>query len=377
MAVATLLIFSAVSSAYADEELSTENRARLQRLMSVNMAVVEALQEITERRSELIEESKIDISGFSPKLDSYMSFATGQELTPKLISLSGTYYAEPDDENNEYSDDEDEAASSSGDSPQTGQQVSVSLAPEDCEIKYYRVISFSEEQLEEVKAISEVGEYRIAVTVKDSEHYRGEASCLFSVIGLQQHLTVEKTKYEATVGEDIASISARTDGDASGFVYESSDEAMLEVSRDGKPSLKAPGKAKLYVYTKGDKLYQPARVSISFEIRPKKVSGISVKTNAETRSAALAWRAQDGVSKYEISYSTSKSFKLSEKASQKRQLLKTVTRKGTSTKAVIKGLSSDKVYYIRIRAVTEHTDSRGNKSLIKGKWSSVKKIVGA
>ena len=79
------------------------------------------------------------------------------------------------------------------------------------------------------------------------------------------------------------------------------------------------------------------------------------------------WKKQSGVTSYEVAYATQKDF-----AKHK----KTKTVKENLSKTTLKGLKKEKTYYVKVRALVETTDTRGNKRTIAGPWSSVRKIAG-
>lgn len=85
--------------------------------------------------------------------------------------------------------------------------------------------------------------------------------------------------------------------------------------------------------------------------------------------SVLIWKKQSGITKYEIVYSPAKNFKKS---------VKTKTVKGSLTKTTLKNLKKLKsgCYYVKIRALTENVDTRGNKRTMEGPWSAVRKITG-
>lgn len=297
------------------------------------------------------EPQKISIAALTVTLDSYLATATGGDVTPKILSVSGE----------------------------------VEL-PEEYEVKYYRVHSFSAGIYEEVKAIREIGEYKIAVTAKDTETYEGEAYSLFSVIGKPQKLTIAKTKYSLTVGDEAPLLQPKADGDGTGFRFTSSDETVLKVSENGQTEILKPGRALVTVATEETTLFQPAKIQVVFEISPKKVLWDTAKMKTQKAEATLIWKAQEGATEYEVVYCTEKSFvkpkqKPKESAAEyaKRTadyIYKSKTVKAPTLKTTLKGLKSDTAYYVKVRALTETTDSRGNKRTMEGPWSSVRKIMG-
>mgnify|MGYP000178219193 CR=1 FL=1 len=142
------------------------------------------------------EPQKISIAALTVTLDSYLAMATGADVTPKILSVSGEI---------EMPEKPDAAAETPTEAKAAAEENALTpleLKPEEYEVKYYRVHSFSAGIYEEVKAIRKIGEYKIAVTAKDTETYEGEAYSLFSVIGKPQTLTIAKTKYALTAGDD-------------------------------------------------------------------------------------------------------------------------------------------------------------------------------
>lgn len=313
-------------------------------------AEVKTEEEAPDSTVEQEQPVKISIDTLTVTLDSYMAMATGNEVTPKILSVRGTITETAEDGEKEI-------------------QKEVVLKPEEYEVKYYRVLSFSDKIYEEVKAISEVGEYKIAVAAKDTETYEGEAYSLFSVVGKPQKLTIAKTKYTLTVGSKGPLLQPNTDGDGSGFTFESSDKSVVSVSAAGRTEILKPGRALVTIYTKGTTLYQPAKVQVVFEVKPGKVVWDTKKMKKQKSSKTLRWKKQTGITKYEVVYSTSKDFK---------KAVKTKTVKGSLTKTTLKNLKKlkkDGKYYIKVRALTETTDTRGNKRTMEGPWSAVRKIT--
>ena len=286
------------------------------------------------------EYDKISIDKFTVVLDSYLVMADGSDLTPEVVSVSG----------------------------QTdGPQENIVLEPDEYEVKYYRVHSFSEEIYEETEAISEIGEYKVTVTAKDTDKYTGEAYALFSVTGKPQKLTIAKTKYTLTMGSKGPLLQPEADGDGSGFLFVSSDSDVVRVLSSGQTEILKPGRASVTVSTEGTMLFQPAEVQVVFEVKPDKTSWKTKAFKRQKSKVTLMWKKQSGVTSYEVAYATQKDF-----AKHK----KTKTVKENLSKTTLKGLKKEKNYYVKVRALVETTDTRGNKRTIAGTWSSVRKIAG-
>lgn len=286
------------------------------------------------------EYDKISIDKLTVVLDSYLVIADGSDLTPEVVSVSG----------------------------QTdGSQEDLVLEPDEYVVKYYRIHSFSEEIYEETETISEIGEYKVTVTAKDTDKYTGEAYALFSVTGKPQKLTIAKTKYTLTVGSKGPLLQPEADGDGSGFLFVSSDSDVVRVLSSGQTEILKPGRASVTVSTEGTMLFQPAEVQVVFEVKPDKTSWKTKAFKQQKSKVTLMWKKQSGVTSYEVAYATQKDF-----AKHK----KTKTVKENLSKTTLKGLKKEKTYYVKVRALVETTDTRGNKRTIAGPWSSVRKIAG-
>lgn len=286
------------------------------------------------------EYDKISIDKFTVVLDSYLVMADGSDLNPEVVSVSG----------------------------QTdGSQEDLVLEPDEYVVKYYRIHSFSEEIYEETETISEIGEYKVTVTAKDTDKYTGEAYALFSVTGKPQKLTIAKTKYTLTVGSKGPLLQPEADGDGSGFSFVSSDPAVVSVSGSGQTEILKPGRVSVTISTEGTILFYPANVQVVFEVKPDKTYWHTKAFKRQKSKVTLMWKKQSGVTSYEVAYATQKDF-----AKHK----KTKTVKENLSKTTLKGLKKEKTYYVKVRALVETTDTRGNKRTIAGPWSSVRKIAG-
>ena len=303
-------------------------------LMGMASTGYAAEQEELNEPAEQEEEVKRDISEYTVELDSYFVMATGEPFNPEVTRVS---HEEKD-----------------------------ALKPADYDVVYYKVISFSEEIFEPVDEICKAGEYKVAIAGKGE--YCGEAYALFSVVGKQQHLTLEKTRYSLKVGASPITLRPETDGDGTGFTFTNYSPDVISLSETGRVEFLKAGRAVVVVSTCEDKLYQPAKATVVFEISPSKVSwdkkkNAALKKKVQSKTQ-VAWKKAKGATKYEIEYSPSSKFKSSSK-------MKVSSSKNIAT---LKNLKSGRTYYVRIRALTEITDSRGNKKTLEGQWSSIFKI---
>ena len=284
-----------------------------------------------EQQEEVI---KKDISEYTVELDSYFVMATGEPFNPEVTKVSLGYRD--------------------------------TLKPADYDVVYYKVISFSEEIFEPVDEICQAGEYKVAVAGKGE--YCGEAYALFSVVGKQQHLTLEKTRYSLKAGASPITLRPETDGDGTGFTFTNYSPDVISLSDTGRVEILKAGRAVVVVSTCVDRLYQPAKATVVFEISPSKVSwdkkknaALKKKVQSKTR---VAWKKAQGATEYEIEYSASSKFKSSSK----------IKVSASKDIAGLKNIKSGRTYYVRSRALTEIKDARGNPKTLEGPWSTILKI---
>ena len=301
-------------------------------LGTVSVGYVAEQEELNEPTEQ--EEVKIDISEYTVELDSYLVLATGEPFTPQVTNVS--------------LEDKD------------------TLKPEDYEVSYYKVLNFEKEEFEPTDEIREIGEYKVAVIGKGE--YCGEAYSLFTVVGKQQHLTLEKTRYALKMGAEPITLRPKTDGDGTGFEFQNFTPDVIKVSDAGNVKILKAGRAVVIVSTCGDKLYQPAGATVVFEISPAKVSWdkkeLAVLKKKVQGKTQIAWNKAKGATKYEIEYSADSKFKNS----------KTIKVSASKDSASLKKLKAGRTYYVRTRALTEIKDARGNKKTLEGPWSSTLKI---
>lgn len=100
---------------------------------------------------------------------------------------------------------------------------------------------------------------------------------------------------------------------------------------------KAIGSATLMVEGKGA---YTGSVNVSFTVRPKSVSLVSVKSG-KSKQLIVRWKKGSGITGYEIQYSLKKNFKNAEMVT---------VDKAKTTSVTIPDLKSKKKYYVRIRA---------------------------
>ncbi|MBR3706386.1 MAG: Ig-like domain-containing protein, partial [Firmicutes bacterium] len=160
--------------------------------------------------------------------------------------------------------------------------------------------------------------------------------------------------------------TAKATGDGTGFTWTTSDPTVATVSYNGTVTVVGVGRAKITATTTGNKKYNPEEASFIVKVYPDKVKQTKKPwTDGKKGQLKVRWGYQEGVTKYEIRYSTSKSFST--------YSTKTVNAHGDSTLATqsttLKNLKSGKTYYIKVRAVYQTYNEEGTKITYRGAWS--------
>ncbi|MBQ4649242.1 MAG: fibronectin type III domain-containing protein [Firmicutes bacterium] len=287
---------------------------------------------------------RTSIKNHTIALDNYFTAADGTDKTPEI---TGIYRLD-----------------------KSGRKVRP-LSEGDYTIEIYRCtyVSDSEnefnDEIELVEACIKPGEYRIVATGQG--RFKGTCEVLFTLHGIPQQITLEKTKYTKTIKSKDFTLNPVTDGDGSGFRFSCGNPNVATVSPEGVVTITGCGETIITVATEGDVLSHPSKQMITLRVAPAKVSwkakNAAVRINGGT-GASLKFAEAAGAEKYQIAYSTSKSFKSS----------LTRTKKTKKTSTTLKELKPGKKYYVRVRAVYEYTDSRGYDRVLYGSWSEVKNI---
>ena len=150
---------------------------------------------------------------------------------------------------------------------------------------------------------------------------------------------------------------------------------ITSIESDGKVSLKSsntkvvkisgtkvipvnPGKANVTITVAAGTRYAAASKTVTITVIPAKTSLRSVKSKT-AKQATVTWKKAKSISGYQISYSQNSSMKKA----------KTLTVKGSATRATLKKLVSKKKYYVRI---CTYKVVSGKKYY--SKWSSKKSV---
>lgn len=216
-----------------------------------------------------------------------------------------------------------------------------------------------------VTSMSAPDTYTVVVTGKNG--YQGSTTATFRIVGLEQEVTIANgTSKKVYADSDAFQINAKASGDGTGFVWTTSDPTVATVSATGKVTIVGVGRAKITATTIGTKKYDPASGSFIVKVYPDKVKQTTKPwTDGKKGQLKVRWGYQDGVTKYQIRYSTTSSFKS--------YTTKTVNAHGDSTLATqsttLNNLKSGKKYYIKVRAVYQMYNEEGTKITYYGAWS--------
>ena len=117
------------------------------------------------------------------------------------------------------------------------------------------------------------------------------------------------------------------------------------------------GTAKVVVKGKGT--YKGCSKTVTFRIKPKKVTILSARSSKKGK-VTVKWKKSAGVGGYQIQYARSKKFKNAANV--------TVSGSGRTSRT-IGGLKSKKTYYVRVRGYKKVDGKK-----LYGSWSAVRKV---
>ncbi len=225
-------------------------------------------------------------------------------------------------------------------------------------------VSYEDASGNKVTSMVTPGTYKVVVTGKNG--YMGSTYATFRIIGTPQTLTVDKTSHVVYEGSDSFKIAAAATGDGTGFSYTTNDASVATVSSTGVVTIHKVGRAVITVTTTGNTISEPASKVVYVKVHPDKGYITQKPWNSGKKAQMqVRWQYQQGVTKYQIKYSTTSTFKTYK--------TKTVAAHGkdyATQSTTIKNLTSGKQYYFKVRAVYETYNEKGDKIVYYGKWSN-------
>lgn len=242
------------------------------------------------------------------------------------------------------------------------------------DIEYYQVEenleNFDKSKYTKVDEAIYPGDY--VARVIGTGDFTGSCDTVFSVIGLRQNLVAKKTSPKIHLGYKSFKVPVSTDGDGTGFKYESSNSKVVKVTQDGTITGLKPGRETITVSTVGDKIYQPASVKITVTVYPAKTTFKEdlfavkhVKKNyTKQDNIVVYFNKPSGVTRTKVQLSTSKDFKPDS----------TITMCSVTEQRTFEDMDISKKYYTRCCSQIKVTDDKGNYEYLDGYWSETKVV---
>lgn len=156
-----------------------------------------------------------------------------------------------------------------------------------------------------------------------------------------QSVSVPKTNYTKTYGNSSFNLNAKRTAGSGKLYYKTSSSSVATVSSSGKVTIKGPGKATLTVAAAPTAAYKSEAKTISLTVKPKKSTISSVKSS-KYRNLTVKWKKDSKASGYQVVAAKNKSFTSGKKTA--------VISKNSTVSKTFKDLSSNKTYYVKVRA---------------------------
>lgn len=153
-------------------------------------------------------------------------------------------------------------------------------------------------------------------------------------------------------------LKTRTSADAEGFIYTANNPDIATVDPSGNVYIRGTGKATITIETYGTKEYNPAKKTVTINVKPRKPA-IKVTSPAKKQVKVTITKVQ-GATKYQVKYGRNGVY-----------YNKYITHKDTEYKTVytlLKNRTSGKTYEIKVRAYKTMPD--GTK--VWGNWTTKK-----
>ena len=199
------------------------------------------------------------------------------------------------------------------------------------------------------------------VTVTGLEPYfRGTLTKTFKILQANNSITASNVKKTQSTKAQTFSIGAAAKGGAK-LSYKSNNKNVT-VNSSGKVTIAAnyTGESAITITAAATKNYKAAQKTVTLTVNPSGTS-ITKCTNIKTKKADIQWKKNGSATGYEVQYSTNKTFKSGVKT-------KSITNAST-IKYTATGLTSQKTYYVRVRAYK----TVGKKKLYSS-WSGIKTV---
>ena len=199
------------------------------------------------------------------------------------------------------------------------------------------------------------------VTVTGLEPYfRGTLTKTFKILQANNSITASNVKKTQSTKAQTFSLGAAAKGGAK-LSYKSNNKNVT-VNSSGKVTIAAnyTGESAITITAAATKNYKAAQKTVTLTVNPSGTS-ITKCTNIKTKKADIQWKKNGSATGYEVQYSTNKTFKSGVKT-------KSITNASTIKYTVV-GLTSQKTYYVRVRAYK----TVGKKKLYSS-WSGIKTV---
>ena len=199
------------------------------------------------------------------------------------------------------------------------------------------------------------------VTVTGLEPYfRGTLTKTFKILQANNSITASNVKKTQSTKAQTFSLGAAAEGGAK-LSYKSNNKNVT-VNSSGKVTIAAnyTGESAITITAAATKNYKAAQKTVTLTVNPSGTS-ITKCTNIKTKKADIQWKKNGSATGYEVQYSTNKTFKSGVKT-------KSITNAST-IKYTAAGLTSQKTYYVRVRAYK----TVGKKKLYSS-WSGIKTV---
>lgn len=207
------------------------------------------------------------------------------------------------------------------------------------------------------------GTAAVTVTAKKYGNAIGSNSAYFTIKGKDGVITPEYTEFSKKTTKSkpfaIKIVSNTTDG--IGYSYVSSDTSVATVSANGTVTPVGCGRTVITITTTGNRAYNPATATVTVTVKPTKGIVTSLKSTGKGKMVVRYKKESPNASYYQIRYGRAGNYDI-----------RTVKNSSAPTgKSTIKGLQSDKKYFIKVRGVKELADG----TVLYGSWSKVKNAV--